>query len=409
MTTYQRLLFLLLSAIVLFEGFDVSLAAITLPYVAHDFVVDAGQAGRALALASSGAIAAFFTIRLADRFGRRPVLIAAVTGFAGFSLATAFATSLNQFAVLQFFTRISLVTQVTLAYLFLSESLPTQRRGRVSGFMMAFAGVGAACPTLLLPLFIEGSLGWRGMYAVGGLPLLVVPILWFFLRESDAFLAARTATNAPFLGLVAQIQTAWSPPLRRRFIGISILWFCINFGGATVMSFFTWYVLRERAWTPSDLRLLAPFGLALSFFGSIVAGQAMDRIGRRFSAILYLLAATVVAVICYQSHSHLVIGACFVLLQALQGIWVVAYVYTTELFPTDFCGAASGLSNNLFGRWGQVIATASVGSLTAYVGTTSAAVVPLAFVALLSIPIVLWLLPETVRTDQSRPESASSR
>jgi len=395
MNHYQRVLFLILSGIVLFEGFDVTLAQITLPYVAHDFAVDVGQAGRALALAASGAIGAFFTIRLADRYGRRPVLIAAVAGFAGFSLATAFSTTLYQFAVLQFCARVMLVTQVTIAYIFVSESLPPERRGRTSGIMMAFAGLGASSPTLLLPTFVESALGWRGMFAVGGLPLLTVPVLWFFLRESEAFLVARTQAQSASRGLLAQIRMAFSKPFRRRFIGVSALWLCINFGGATIMSFFTWYVLRERGWTPADLRVLAPFGLAMSFLGGILAGQAMDRLGRRRTAILYLMATTALAVTCYRAHNHVLIGTCYVVMQALQGIWVVAYVYTTELFPTDFRAAASGLANNLIGRWGQVLATASVGSLAALLGSTSAAVIPMSFVALLCIPALIWALPET--------------
>jgi putative MFS transporter len=233
------------------------------------------------------------------------------------------------------------------------------------------------------------------MFVVGGLPLLLLPTLWGTLRESEAFRSARAALPSSGPGLLAEIASVLSMRLRRRFLGLSALWFVINFASAATMSFFTWYVLRERGWNPTDLRVLAPVGLLLSFGGYVVAGLAMDRIGRRRTALIYLLGAIAAAIVCYRSADHFTIAACYVLMQALQGIWPVAYVYTSELFPTELRAAASGLANNLLGRWGQVIAPAMVGTLAGQLGTTGAAVVPLALVSALSLPILLWVLPET--------------
>jgi putative MFS transporter len=405
----QRTLFALLCTIIVFEGFDVALAAIVLPYVGSEFRVGADRAGRALGVAAMGAIAACFTIRVADRYGRRPVLLAAVTGFSAFSLATAFARSLFAFALLQFGARVLLVTQVTLAYILLAETLPPFARGRANGLMGAFGSIGGALPALLLGNFLSSGLGWRGMFAVGALPLVLVPLLARALHESPAFLVSRSTrgtSGRDLSGVRAQLAMLLGAALRRRFLGVSALWFLINFESASTMSFFTWYVVRERGWTPGQLALLAPLGLVLSFAGYALAGVTMDRLGRCRALISFLVVAILAAIVCYRAQGRFVIGGCYVLLQALQGVWPIAYVYTAELFTPDVRATAAGFASNLLGRWGQVLAPAAVGALAVRVGGTGAAIAPLALFALLAVPLLLGVLPETLPSLSERARTA---
>lgn len=69
MSTNQRLLFALLCGVVLFEGFDTNVAGIVLPYVGREFGAGSRALGSALSIIGLGAVLAFFTIRLGDRFG----------------------------------------------------------------------------------------------------------------------------------------------------------------------------------------------------------------------------------------------------------------------------------------------------------------------------------------------------
>jgi putative MFS transporter len=391
-------LFWLLGAVVVVEGFDTNVANVVLPFVGDTFAVGAAELRNGQGLIALGAVAAYFTIQCADRFGRRPVLLVAVVAFSLLSLGTALTRALPQFIVLQFLARMALVTQLTIAYVLLSESLPAARRGRVNGMLAAFASAGAALPALLLEPLIASGHDWRGLFVLGALALLVVPALWRRVPESPAFLLRRAqAREAP--SIARQLSRLLAPDLRRRFLSVSALWFVINFWVGATMFLFTLYAVRERGWTPADLQLVAPFGLACAFAGYAGAGILMDAIGRRPAAGLLLVAGGLATVVTFRAQSFAVVAAGWVCLQALQGIWPIAYTLTTELFPTELRASANGLAHNLLGRWGQVAGPLSVNLVAVALGTTGAAVAALGCVTLLALPLLRWGLPETRATE----------
>ena len=90
---------------------------------------------------------------------------------------------------LQFLARTALVTQLTIAYILLTEALRPDIRGRVNGLLAAFAQRGRCVAAALLEPSITAGYGWRGLFVIGALPLLVVPWLWRCVRESEAFIA----------------------------------------------------------------------------------------------------------------------------------------------------------------------------------------------------------------------------
>lgn len=396
MSPWQRALFALLCGVVLFEGFDTNVVNVVLPYVGKEFAAGPAQVGGALSVIGIGAVLAFFSIRLSDRFGRRPVILASVLGFGLFSLATAVVQSLGQLVVLQLCARICLVTQISTAYVLLNETLSANIRGRASGVMAATASVGAALPAVLLQPVVDSGHGWRALFVIGALPLALLPLLWWGLRESEIWLAARAKTvDVGHATLRAQLRELLAPRLRKRFLAVSALWFVISFWTASTMYFFTYYVFTERGWTPQHIQRIAPAALMAAFLGYTLAGILMDRIGRRSAAALLLALATAATVFCFRATNAWAIGAGWMLLQLALGVWAVGHVMTTELFQTAVRASAYGLAANLIGRWGFVAGPAAVGWLAAPLAGTSNAIVALSFIALLAIPLVLWVLPET--------------
>jgi len=389
---YQKLLFVLLCGATSFEGFDTKLASLLLPQLGSEFGVGPGVLGNTLSALSLGTVAAFAVIRLADRFGRRPLLLVSLGGYAVLTLATFFSRSLFEFALLQFGARMLMVTQLALAYVILSEELPARLRGRANGLLGAFASVGAALPAVFLAPFEASAAGWRGLFLLGALPILLLPLFWRVLREPPAFIARRGAVAA---SIAAQARVLLGPGLRRRFLGITLLWFTVNFFSACTMFFFTYYVFNERGWTAADLQIVVPAAVPFAFLGYVAGGRLMDLVGRRIAAASFLALGSVVSLVCYQATSWGVIAGSWVALQMVQGVWPIANTITAELFPTEVRANANALSHNLLGRWGLVIGPSVTGATAAALGSTGDAVTLLGLSNLVAIPLVLYLLPET--------------
>ncbi|MES2497379.1 MAG: MFS transporter [Pseudomonadota bacterium] len=387
-------LLLLLAVVVMFEGFDVSATAVVLPYLARDFGSTPAALGGALGIIALGSIAAWGIVRLADRYGRRPILILAAAGFSIGSLATVFVDSVAQYTVVQMLTRALLVTQIATAYLIISETLPAATRGRANGLLGGFGSVGAALPFLLLAPALDTSLGWRALFAIGALPLLMVPVLLYKLAETPVWLDARRRA-VPRLSPLAELRHLTAPALRGRFIAMSLLWFLVNFSTSVGSLFFTLYAVNERGWVASDFARIAPIGLAGCFIGYTLIGWLMDTIGRRWTVTLYMAALGALTQLCYTSHGWWAVAASFLGLQAALGVWVAAYTLNSELFPTALRAAANGWCHNLLGRWGVVIAPWLLGATTAAMGSIGPAAALLGCAAYLAIPLVWLILPET--------------
>lgn len=388
-------LILLLAGVVMFEGFDISTTSVVLPYVSKDFGVTAQALGGALAIIALGSIAAWGLLRLADRFGRRPLLLLAAAGFSLGSLATTLAVGVTSFTAIQFVTRALLVTQIAMAYVILSESLPPRLRGRANGLLGAIGSFGAALPFLVIGPALEHSLGWRLLFVIGAAPLVLMPFLLWKLRETPVWLAAHAAGGVPRSSAFGELRQLVRPGLRRSFIAMSVLWVIINFTSSISSLFFTLYVVNERGWPATDFAKIAPFGLGGAFLGYILAGFLADAIGRRWTLCLFMALLGLCTLTCYSSTGWLPIAGSFIGLQATLGVWVVAYTINSELFPTELRAAANGWCHNLIGRWGVVVAPALLGALSAHLGSIGYAASLLGLGAFAAIPLIWFLIPET--------------
>ncbi|HET8612041.1 MAG TPA: MFS transporter [Sphingomonas sp.] len=394
LTGYHLALIAMLSVIVMFEGFDISLTSVVLPYLGKDYHASAQELGDALALIALGSIAAWLLIRLADRFGRRPILILAAAGFAFGSLATVLTSSIAFYTVVQFIARLLMVTQIALAYLIVSETLAPALRGRANGLLGACGSFGAALPFLLLAPALQSALGWRMLFLIGAAPLLAMPALLLWLRETPVYLAAR-ARRASRLSPLEEWRQLTGAELRPRFIAMSLLWFLLNFATSVSALFFTLYVVRERHWLPGDFAQLAPAGLLGALVGYLGAGFLMDLVGRRWTATLFLVLLGGLTQICYMSFDWWVIAGGWIGLQAMLGVWVTTYTLNSELFPTHLRAAGNGWCNNLIGRWGVVLAPWILGMLTSRIGEIGLSVMLLGFISYLAVPVIWIGIPET--------------
>ncbi|HKK53052.1 MAG TPA: MFS transporter [Myxococcota bacterium] len=389
-------LFSLLTLATFFEGFDTKLASLVQPVIGRDFGVSTEALGMALGISSLGMVLAFFFVHLADSIGRRPVFLAALGSYTLFTLLTALAPSLVVFTALQLFARMAMVVELGLAYIMLSEALPPEIRGRANGFLGAFAALGAAAPLALLAPLEAVGLGWRGLFLIGGLPLLLFPLYWRGIEETGDLGERRARPARSRLAEEAALfRSLVSKAHRSRLAAITALWLTINLWSGTALYFLTIYAFDERGWEPADLTWLPLGTIPFGFAGYALSGFAMDRLGRRGATTLYLGLAFGSTLLCYQSSDAAAIRLGWFSLVGLGGIWTIASTWTAELFPTEVRGTALGVGNNLFGRLGLVLGPILAGRLSVHWGSIGDAITALSTVTLLCLPVVWWVLPET--------------
>jgi putative MFS transporter len=134
-----------------------------------------------------------------------------------------------------------------------------------------------------------------------------------------------------------------------------------------------------------------PAGIA----GYLAAGWAMDRLGRRPTAIAYFAASSVATIGCYQADAPLASAAAYCAVTALGGAWTVTNTLTAELFPTRLRATASGVAGSLVGRLGFVVGPLVAGRAIAAAGDAASA---LSWLALVNVGCALlaWrAIPET--------------
>jgi MFS family permease len=395
--THRRLLALLTVATFL-EGFDAALTMVALPGLGREFSASAVALYDAVAWLSWGAIASGIVVWLADRIGRKPALVGSLAAYGAFSLATARAPSLAAFAWLQLGGRLFMVAQLSLAYVMLSEEIPPPLRGRANGVLGTFAGIGAALPPLLLPVLERAGLSWRAYFALGALPLGLAPLYALALRETALFAAGRAARGAAPSALrraLGDLRALAATGLSRRLAAVTALWFTLSFWSGGVLVGFFRFLGAERGWT-SDMIGRLPWGtVPAGVAGYLAAGFAMDRYGRRATAMAYFFLSALATIACHELRDPLAIAAAYCAVTALGGAWTVASTLTAELFPTHLRGTASGIAGSLVGRLGFVLGPLAAGRTIAWLDDTASAMSLLALVNLACVAVVWRAIPET--------------
>jgi len=188
---FQWVVFALCFFIVLLDGFDTA----AIGFIAPSLVTEWGVPRPALAPVLSAALfglaaGALFTGPLADRFGRKLVLIFSVLVFGVASLGSSFSTDLTMLTVFRFVTGLGLGAAMPNAVTLMNEFCPDGRRATMTNAMFCGFPLGAALGGFLAAWMIP-LWGWRSVLQLGGIaPLILTVLLIRFLPESIRFMVA---------------------------------------------------------------------------------------------------------------------------------------------------------------------------------------------------------------------------
>lgn len=192
--------------VALIEGFDLQAAGTAAAGLRQTFALDPKMLGWVFSAGIGGLLpGAFFGGWIADRIGRKKILIGAVLLFGVFSLGTAYVGSFSSLLLARFMTGLGLGAALPNLIALCAEAVGEQRRGTAISIMYAGVPLGGALAAVVAMLFTEH---WQATFIIGGLvPLLVVPLMLALLPESTAFrqqqgggAAARTSTGQALFG-----------------------------------------------------------------------------------------------------------------------------------------------------------------------------------------------------------------
>lgn len=387
---YRRRLLLFLGIATFFEGFDQMAIAQLLPSLQRDFEIDGAEVGAVVAVANIGTVLAYLLVRQADRIGRRPVLSITILGYTVFSLLSGLAPNAWSFALIQLVARVFLIGEWVISTVYAAEEFPADERGHAIGILNGFAGLGAVVCAGVVPLMIATPWGWRTVYFVGTIPLLLLAIARRNVRETKRFEALAAGERRP-----PSLFRVFSTGYRSRVLQLALIWGLTYLCTQTAITFFKSHAVDELHRSETEVGTLISAAALISMPLVFMVGKLLDRVGRKRGATLVFMAA---ALGCFGAYTFDTTALLFVsLVLAVFGASAVLPVlnsFSTELFPTDLRSDAFAWSNNLLGRIGYVLSPIVVGAVASRYGwgpsVAATAIGPLAALAL----IWRWM-PET--------------
>ena len=282
--------------------------------------------------------------RLADRYGRKPVLIAAILSYSLVELGSAASPSILAFLALRALFGVALGGEWGVGAALTMESIPRSWRGPVSGLLQTGYPTGYLLASLLF--LALPTLGWRGMFVGGAVPALLVLFVWRSVDESPDWLAQRAiARQRP--ADAAPTASLWT--VLRAHAGLAVfaigLMACFNFFSHGSQDLYPKIFLRNQLHFPAHtVTLIVVLYNLGAMAGGLFFGALSERIGRRRAiAIAAILALPLLPLWAY-STTPLRIGIGAVLIQfCIQGAWGIVPAYLNELSPAAIRATFPGL------------------------------------------------------------------
>ncbi|KAA9164460.1 MFS transporter [Amycolatopsis acidicola] len=413
---------------IVFDGIDTLVPSYVIPFVKQPWGLSGADSGLLVSAGLVGfAIGALLHGPVADRFGRRPVLIAGLLLSGVFSVVTGLsANSFGLFLALRLCTGLGLGILLPLGVAYLNECLPRLVRNRLSVLGASGFSVGGILAGFF-GIFVAPTLGWHSLFLLGGGTILLALIVPFVLPESpewlvahgrhdraaavlsrmnpgraQAFRAARLTVETPASG------GGWRLPLSRGFRGRTVaLWysaFLLLFAAYGITAW-TPTLLIERGFAVSSGFALGATLQGVSIVGGLLGAAIADRrLGARNLMVLWCaLGAVSIAGIGVAGTGWLTAVAVGATGMFVHGGLYVLYNVCAQTYPVQARGTGQGMMIGV-GRWGAVLGPYLGGSLLGAVHADSVLYLALALITALAI-----IGLAAVRTNVTAGRSAPAR
>jgi SHS family lactate transporter-like MFS transporter len=285
---------------------------------------------------------------LADRFGRRPILMIVILAFSAFSALSGLARTLSELMIIRTLFGFAMGGEWGTGASLVMESIPPRLRGFVSGLLQSGYPSGYFVASLVYYLLFD-SIGWRGMFFVGLAPALLVFLIRMHVKESPAHVAM---ASKPRVSPIVEIARNWKIALY-----LVVLMTAFNFFSHGTQDQYPTFLQKQHGFGTHTTGMLAAVMNLGAIVGGISFGIWSERLGRRRAIIVAsLLALPVIPLWAFASTPLLLGIGAFLIQVAVQGAWGIVPVHLNELSPARaralFPGFAYQLGNLIASRNG---------------------------------------------------------
>lgn len=342
----------------MFDAMDVGLLSFVLVALQADWGLTDAQRGWLGSINSIGmAVGAVAFGLWADRVGRKTVFIVTLLLFSLASGASAFVSSLAALMVLRFLIGMGLGGELPVASTYVSERVPAHERGRVIVLLESFWALGWLLAALIA-YFVIPDYGWRVAMILGALPAFYA--LYLRRKLPDDRPQGPRAATLPWHQRMAAL---WSEEHRRATIMLWVLWFMV------VFSYYGMFLWLPGVMVGKGFTLIKSFEYVLMMTlaqlpGYFTAAWLIERAGRKFVLVVYLLGTAVSAWAFGNAETQAALLTWGALLSFFNlGAWGALYAYSPENYPTGIRASGVGSAAGI-GRVGGILGPLMIPYLT---------------------------------------------
>jgi MFS family permease len=355
--------------LLLYQGYTLSIVGIASPWIAKSFALDEGKLAKLFAWMAISAFGSLALARLADRVGRRLVILGALMLAPIFSAGAALAPTANAFAACEIMVSALLGGSVSSAIVLLAEELPVKQRARGQAAAALASAIGGVLGYLIIPALLAWNYSWRWLLApsVAGI-LLVVPVAMMLPAQSKWSSASSSGSAKR-----SHFYDIFHPIYRRRSIALLTCAALDTIAGTAVNGWLYYQAVSILGLSPVAASTLVVTGMGVGMVGFPVGAWMSDRFGR-VPTVVYMGGAAWLGAFAFYfgppafvqwPFMYLVVVYCWFKV-ASDVMTVGANSAATELFPaalrTTMIGA-QGMTAAVFSMLAQVLIAALIGPL----------------------------------------------
>ena len=387
-----------------FDNYDRALLSLALKQIQRGLGIAEARLGAMLSTIRLGYLLSLLITPCADVFGRRRMLLYTIVAYTLFTGLSALAPGASSFVACQILARAFAGAEGTVALVILTEEVDAGVRGWAIGYLGALSAVGYGLAAAVFGTVNVIPFGWRGLYAIALVPLIVIIPLRRALPESRRFereASADRPTN------ILQPMAALFRAYPKRLSMMIVTAFLGNMGGNASGIFLPKYLQEAHHWSPANVSMLFICGGLFGIMGNIVAGRLSDRFGRRVMGATFMFLAALFAFWIFSAPGWSVVPAWILQVFFDTASGTIMGAYSAELFPTSHRSTA-GSALAVAGTTGGALGLLMEGVLYGVTGSHWSAIRALMVFWMIAPIVIIFFFPETAgrELEEISPETA---